>query len=66
MIRSKTVRRETGVFFAVLFLLFCVITNIKGSFFIHSDLTVVIWILIIPLVYNREGSRQEKALPEKE
>ena len=66
MMRSKTVRRETGIFFAVIFLLYCAITNIKGFFFIHSDLTVVIWILIIPLVCNREGSRQERALPEKE
>ena len=66
MIRSKTVRLETGVFFAVLFLLFGAITNTKGSFFIHSDLTAVIWILTIPLVYNREGLRQGNVLPEKE
>ena len=66
MIRSKTVRLETGVFFAVLFLLFGAIINTKGSFFIHSDLTAVIWILTIPLVYNREGLRQGNVLPEKE
>ena len=53
MARSRTVRRETGVFLAVLCLFFFGITNIKGHFFIHSDLTALIWILAVPLVYSR-------------
>ena len=53
MARSKAVRRETGVFLAALCLFFFGITNIKGHFFIHSDLTALIWILAVPLVYSR-------------
>ena len=52
--RSKAVRRETGVFLAVLCLFFFGITNIKGHFFIHSDLTALIWILAVPLVWSRD------------
>ena len=66
MARSRSVRRETGVFLAVLFLFFFGITNIKGHFFIHSDLTALILILMAALVLNREGTRQEPALPEEE
>ena len=54
MARSSTVRRETGVFLAVLCLFFYGITNIKGHFFIHSDLTALIWILAVPLIWSRE------------
>ena len=53
MARSRTVRRETGIFLAALFLFFFGITNIKGHFFIHSDLTVILWILMAGLVWNR-------------
>ena len=66
MAQSRTVRRETGVFLAVLCLFFFGITIIKGHFFIHSDLTALIWILAVPLVYAREGTRQDNALPDKE
>ena len=54
--RSKTVSRDTGVFFAVIFLFFFGITNIKGHFFIHSDLTALIWIIAAALVFSREGN----------
>ena len=53
MARSKAVRLETGIFLAALCLFFFGITNIKGHFFIHSDLTALIWILAVPLVYSR-------------
>ena len=59
MIRSRTVRRETGVFLAALCLFFFGITNIKGHFFIHSDLTAIIWILMTALVFNRTEARKQ-------
>lgn len=58
--RSRTVRRETGVFLAALCLFFFGITNIKGHFFIHSDLTALIWILAVPLIYSREEEISEE------
>ena len=62
IVNSRTIRRETGVFLALLCLFFFGITNIKGHFFIHSDLTALIWILIAGLVWNRCDSciRTEK------
>ena len=65
MARSRTVRRETGVFLAVLCLFFFGITNIKGHFFIHSDLTVLIWILIAALVLNRKETGKENGENER-
>ena len=62
MARSRTVHRETGIFLAVLFLFFFGITNIKGHFFIHSDLTVILWILITALVLNREENVKEELI----
>ena len=59
ILRSRTVRRETGIFLAVLLLFFYGITNIKGHFFIHSDLTALIWILAVPLVLNRGNEENE-------
>ena len=52
MARSRATARETGIFLAVLCLFFFGITNIKGHFFIHSDLTALIWILIAALVWE--------------
>ena len=60
MARSRTVRRETGIFLAALFLFFFGITNIKGHFFIHSDLTVILWILMAGLVWNRGETEKRK------
>ena len=65
MARSRTIRRETGVFLAVLCLFFFGITNIKGHFFIHSDLTVLIWILIAALVLNRKETGKENGENER-
>ena len=65
MARSRTVRRETGIFLAVLCLFFFGITNIKGHFFIHSDLTVIIWILITALVFNRTETGKENRENER-
>ena len=65
MARSKTVRKETGIFFAALCLFFFGITNIKGHFFIHSDLTAVIWMLIAALVLNRAGTGKENGENER-
>ena len=65
MARSRTVRRETGVFLAVLCLFFFGITNIKGHFFIHSDLTVLIWMLIAALVLNWKDTGKENGENER-
>ena len=65
MARSRTVRRGTGIFLAVLCLFFFGITNIKGHFFIHSDLTAVIWMWIIALVLNRPGTGKENGENER-
>ncbi len=65
MVRSRTVRRGTGVFFAVLCLFFFGITNIKGHFFIHSDLTAVIWMWIAALVFNRAETGKENGEIER-
>ena len=61
--RSSSVRREDGIFLAALFLLVFLFTNIKGSFFIHSDVTAVFFLLLPPLVWSRE-TRAEESLPE--
>ena len=56
-IRGGTLRREDGIYLAVLFLFVFVITNIKGSFFIHSDVTVIFWLLVPTLVWEKtEGA----------
>ena len=65
MARSRTVRRGTGVFLAVLCLFFFEITNIKGHFFIHSDLTAVIWMWIVALVLNRTETGKENGENER-
>ena len=58
-------RRTTSIFLAVLCLFFFGITNIKGHFFIHSDLTVIIWILITALVFNRTETGKENRENER-
>ena len=63
IVRSREVSRETGVFLAALCLFFYGITNIKGHFFIHSDLTALIWMLIAALVWL-PAERPEAAGPE--
>ena len=54
MARSRTIRRHDGVFLALMLLGVFVITNIKGSFFIHSDVTAVVWLLVPALIWNKE------------
>ena len=54
MARSRTVRREDGVFLALMLLGVFAITNIKGSFFIHSDVTALIWMLVPGLCWTRD------------
>ena len=56
MMRSKAVRRETGIFWAVLWLFVFGIVNFKGMFLIHSDLTVVFILLAAGLVWGRYDS----------
>jgi hypothetical protein len=56
MMRSKAVRRETGIFLAVLWLFVFGIVNFKGMFLIHSDLTVVFILLVTGLIWNRYDS----------
>ena len=53
MMKSSWVRREAGIFLALMCLFFFGITNIKGSFFIHSDLTAVIWLMVAALVWGK-------------
>ncbi len=69
MMRSRTLRREDGMFLALLFLAFFGLTNIKGHFFIHSDVAVIFFLLTAALVWNRETEQQthtssENVLPE--
>jgi len=52
--RNRKIPRQDGVFFAVLFLLVFVLNNIKGSFFIHSDVMVVFWLLYAALEWNAD------------
>ena len=52
-IRGGSLRIRDGVFLAALFLAAFGIINIKGSFFIHSDVTVLFWILVPPLVWEK-------------
>ena len=56
MFRSRFVRRETGIFLAVLWLFYFGIVNFKGMFLIHSDLTVVFILLVTGLIWNRYDS----------
>lgn len=62
ILRSRTVNRQDGVFLAVLFLLVFGFTNIKGSFFIHSDVTAIFWMLMPAAVWNRETRQGESLL----
>ncbi len=52
--RNRRISRQDGAFFAVLFLLTFVLNNIKGSFFIHSDVAAVFWMLYAALEWNAE------------
>ena len=60
IMHSKTVSWQSGVFFSGFFLLVFLVNNVKGSFFIHSDVTSVLWIMIPALLWNRA----EEAAPE--
>lgn len=60
--RNRQIPREDGAFFAVLFLLTFVLNNIKGSFFIHSDVTAVFWLLYAALAWNADKGRGEAAV----
>ena len=55
MMRSRFVRRETGIFLAALWLFYFGIVNFKGMFMIHSDLTVVFILLVAGLAWNTSG-----------
>jgi len=56
IMHSKVIRRETGIFLAVLWLFVFGIVNFKGMFLIHSDLTVVFILLVAGLIWNRYDS----------
>lgn len=60
MARSRTVRREDGVFLALMLLGVFAITNIKGSFFIHSDVTALIWMLVPGLCWTRTRDQRSE------
>ncbi len=60
IMHSKTVSWQDGIFFSGFFLLVFLVNNVKGSFFIHSDVTAVIWMMIPALLWNRA----EEAAPE--
>ena len=53
ILRNRRIAREDGIFFAALFLMTFVPNNIKGSFFIHSDVTTVIWILYAAMDWTK-------------
>ncbi len=55
ILRCKALEKRDGIFFAGLFFVIFLINNVKGSFFIHSDVTAVIWMTIPALLWNREG-----------
>ena len=59
MMRSKAIRLPDGVFLALLFLAFFGLTNIKGHFFIHSDITVIFILLVAALVWGKEKAPAE-------
>ena len=61
IMHSRTIARRDGVFLSGLLLLVFLLNNIKGSFFIHSDVTVVFWLLVPALIWNRETAQQENA-----
>lgn len=58
--KSKVGNKEFTRFISVFFLLIFIMTNIKGSFFIHSDLTVVFWLFYTALVFNSENKDRYK------
>ena len=66
MMRSRFVRRETGIFLAVLWLFYFGIVNFKGMFVIHSDLTVVFMMLVVALVWQRSPAAMAETAGELE
>ncbi len=56
--KSKILDQDYTKFFSLYFFLIFILTNIKGSFFIHSDLTVVFWLFYTAFVFN--SINQEK------
>lgn len=55
ILRCKALEKRDGIFFAGLFFVIFLINNVKGSFFIHSDVMSVIWMTAAALLWNREG-----------
>ena len=57
---SNILDKETVSFFSLYFFIIFILTNIKGSFFIHSDLTVVFWLIYTALVFNSDNHEKYK------
>ena len=66
IMHSGSITRQDGVFLSGFLLLVFLLNNIKGSFFLHTDVTAVAWLLIPALVWNRGDAEQEGTLTEGE
>ena len=66
IMHSGSITRQDGVFLSGFLLLVFLLNNIKGSFFLHTDVTAVAWLLIPALDWNRGDAEQEGTLTEGE
>lgn len=55
---SNNIEKLQIKFFTCYYFLIFILTNIKGSFFIHSDLTVVFWLIYTTVVFNLENKQK--------
>lgn len=66
MLNSKILEQQDRLFIVVYFSIVFVLTNIKGSFFAHTDITVVFWLLYTALVFNADNNKINNRLIRRE